>query len=89
MKGLRGSGKSGIRIRCLHCHGPCDCLICPNLIISEMFSYKKNVYGVLNDQTKRMDAKSITDMVEGERRRWRHADIEGDDALNILEFQVR
>lgn len=54
-----------------------------------MFSYKKNVYGVLNDQTKRMDAKSITDMVEGERRRWRHADIEGDDALNILEFQVR
>ena len=50
--------------------------------------YKKNVYGVLNEQTKRMDTKSITDMVEGERRRWRHADIEGDDALNIVEFQV-
>lgn len=52
------------------------------------FSYKKNVYGVLNDKTKRMDSKSITDMVEGERRRWSHADIEGDDALNIVEFQV-
>lgn len=51
-------------------------------------SYKKNVYGVLNDKTKRMDSKSITDMVEGERRRWSHADIEGDDALNIVEFQV-
>ena len=51
-------------------------------------SYKKNVYGVLNDKTKKMDSKSITDMVEGERRRWRHADIEGDDALNIVEFQV-
>ena len=53
-----------------------------------MSSYKKNVYGVLNDKTKKMDSKSITDMVEGERRRWRHADIEGDDALNIVEFQV-
>ena len=46
------------------------------------------MYGVLNDKTKRMDSKSITDMVEGERRRWSHADIEGDDALNIVEFQV-
>ena len=52
-------------------------------------SYKKNVYGVLNDKTKKMDSKSITDMVEGERRRWSHADIEGDDALNIVEFQVK
>ena len=51
-------------------------------------SYKKNVYGVLNDKTKKMDSNSITDMVEGERRRWSHADIEGDDALNIVEFQV-
>ena len=46
------------------------------------------MYGVLNDKTKKMDSNSITDMVEGERRRWRHADIEGDDALNIVEFQV-
>ena len=46
------------------------------------------MYGVLNDKTKRMDSQSITDMLEGERRRWRHADIEGDDALNIVEFQV-
>ena len=35
-----------------------------------------------------MDSQSISDMVEGERRRWSHADIEGDDALNIVEFQV-
>ena len=35
-----------------------------------------------------MDTKSIEEMISGEERRFRHADFDQDDALNIVEFQV-
>lgn len=50
--------------------------------------YKKNVYGVVNDKTKKMDTQSIEDMIIGEKRRFKYADFDVDGALNLLEFQV-
>ena len=52
------------------------------------FRYKKNVYGVLNDKTKKMDTQSIEEMIIGEKRRFKFADFDLDGALNLLEFQV-
>ena len=35
-----------------------------------------------------MDTKSIEDMITGEERRFKYADFDQDQALNIVEFQV-
>lgn len=53
-----------------------------------MFRYKRNVYGVLHDKSNTINTKSLRQMVEGEERRWRHADHDQDGSLNIAEFQV-
>ena len=47
------------------------------------------MYGVLQDNTRALDTASVRDLVAREERRWQQADMDGDQALNILEFQAR
>ena len=54
-----------------------------------MSRYRRNVYGVLQDKTRSLDMASVRDLVAREQRRWHQADMDGDQALNILEFQAR
>merc|ERR1719192_3303493 len=49
--------------------------------------YRRNVYGGLQDNTRALDTASVRDLVAREERRWQQADMDGDLALNILEFQ--
>ena len=54
-----------------------------------MSRYRRNVYGVLQDNTRALDTASVRDLVAREERRWQQADMDGDLALNIAEFQAR
>ena len=54
-----------------------------------MSRYRRNVYGALQDNTRSLDTASVRDLVAREQRRWHQADMDGDQALNILEFQAR
>ena len=47
------------------------------------------MYGALQDKTRSLDTESVRDLVAREQRRWQQADMDGDQALNILEFQAR
>ena len=47
------------------------------------------MYGALQDKTRSLDTASVRDLVAREQRRWQQADMDGDQALNILEFQAR
>ena len=53
-----------------------------------MSRYRRNVYGELQDNTRALDTASVRDLVAREERRWQQADMDGDQALNILEFQA-
>ena len=46
------------------------------------------MYGVLQDNTRALDTASVRDLVAREERRWQQADMDGDQALNIVEFQA-
>ena len=57
--------------------------------LTRVSRYRRNVYGALQDKTRSLDTESVRDLVAREQRRWQHADMDGDQALNILEFQAR
>ena len=57
--------------------------------LTRVSRYRRNVYGALQDKTRSLDTESVRDLVAREQRRWQQADMDGDQALNILEFQAR
>ena len=57
--------------------------------LTRVSRYRRNVYGALQDKTRSLDTESVRDLVAREQRRWHQADMDGDQALNILEFQAR
>ena len=52
------------------------------------YEFKKLYNQYLFRNKQKMDTKSIEEMISGEERRFRHADFDQDEALNIVEFQV-
>ena len=88
----RGSGRSGTQTRSRSCPGPSEWTLdtCHVLAgLTRVSRYRRNVYGVLQDNTRSLDTESVRDLVAREQRRWHQADMDGDQALNILEFQAR
>ena len=87
----RGSGRSGTRTRSRSCPGPSEWTLytCHVLAgLTRVSRYRRNVYGALQDKTRSLDTESVRDLVAREQRRWHQADMDGDQALNILEFQA-
>ena len=88
----RGSGRSGTLTRSRSCPGPSEWTLdtCHVLAgLTRVSRYRRNVYGELQDNTRALDTASVRDLVAREERRWQQADMDGDLALNIAEFQAR